>query len=273
MGNINSNIFSIYPASNRSATGDFKARLNIEENIIKANNTITDYNSYRVNGLDLKSVNSELHIKPGRCVINGYVIDIKDSIAISQTIVADTIYYVYLSLSPRAKIVHMGNYEDSITELNLTDSGPNSWVDTFTGDGTTTSFELTYTPQSMTEVSIDGVSTAAYQISDNIVTFTSAPAVNSIIRISYTFPDSLIGFNYIIRTQPLSSVSAWQLFLGTYDSSTQKYDDKLSKAKIDGNKVKISIPSESGLINNNAYYSTYLENFLNDFVIDDGDIN
>ena len=59
--------------------------------------------------------------------------------------------------------------------------------DYFSGDGTTTSFTLTYTPVSIVDVEISGSTTSAYSLSGKVLTFTTAPASGTDnIRIEYT---------------------------------------------------------------------------------------
>lgn len=66
-----------------------------------------------------------------------------------------------------------------------------SVTDDFTGDGTTTDFTLTETLTEITSVTIDSVATSAYTIDtvNNAISFTSAPANNSAIKVTYTTPD------------------------------------------------------------------------------------
>ena len=69
---ISSTGIKIYPASNRNQTNDPLARLNIEQNLIKTNNNITDINSYVISGLNISRNNNNFSINTGECVINGY---------------------------------------------------------------------------------------------------------------------------------------------------------------------------------------------------------
>ena len=61
------------------------------------------------------------------------------------------------------------------------------YIDTFTGDGVTTSFTLSVTPSSadFISINIDGVSQlkSAYTLSTNIVTFTGIPVTGAIIEV------------------------------------------------------------------------------------------
>ena len=63
-------------------------------------------------------------------------------------------------------------------------------TDTFTGDGTTTSFTLGTTPSSidLVVVNIDGVlqQKSAYTIVNNVITFTGTPIVGAIIEVRST---------------------------------------------------------------------------------------
>lgn len=64
--------------------------------------------------------------------------------------------------------------------------------DTFTGDGTTVDFILTSAPIAVTEVTIGGTATTAYTLNaaTKTITFTSAPADQSVIVVTYTVNDS-----------------------------------------------------------------------------------
>lgn len=79
---FNSDDIKVYPAANRDPKKDFGATLNLEQNIIKASNNITDYNDYIISGFELSIDNGSLKIDPksgetySRCVIKGYTIDI-----------------------------------------------------------------------------------------------------------------------------------------------------------------------------------------------------
>ena len=63
-------------------------------------------------------------------------------------------------------------------------------TDTFTGDGTTTSFTLGTTPSSidLVVVNIDGVlqQKSAYTIANNVITFTGTPIVGAIVEVRST---------------------------------------------------------------------------------------
>lgn len=125
----------IYPAANRNASYDYFANLNVEQNITMLSNNLTDYHSYVVNGLDLQvediKENSEtkkyLTLTSGKCVINGYNIEIKavKNIKIQELDTSsDYTYKVYLKLNCVESAVSQGNtmtqlvgYDDENTEL------------------------------------------------------------------------------------------------------------------------------------------------------------
>ncbi len=56
----------------------------------------------------------------------------------------------------------------------------------FTGDGSTTDFTLADTPASIESVTVGGTETTAYTLSDNVITFTSAPGNGDAIVVEYT---------------------------------------------------------------------------------------
>ena len=57
--------------------------------------------------------------------------------------------------------------------------------DTFSGDGTTTSFTLSREPKTVLSVKIDGADVTDYTISGNTITFSSAPASGASIEVDY----------------------------------------------------------------------------------------
>lgn len=63
--------------------------------------------------------------------------------------------------------------------------------DTFTGDGSTTSFTLTYSAASITEVTVNGTTVSSgYDLQNNAVVFDTAPANNDTIVVVYNAPNS-----------------------------------------------------------------------------------
>lgn len=125
----------IYPAANRNASYDYFANLNVEQNITMLSNNLTDYHSYIVSGLDLQvediEENSEtkkyLTLTGGKCVVNGYNVEIKsvENIKIQELDTSsDYTYNVYLKLNCIESVVSQGNtmtqlvgYDDENTEL------------------------------------------------------------------------------------------------------------------------------------------------------------
>lgn len=73
-------------------------------------------------------------------------------------------------------------------------------TDTFAGDGTTTTFTLSYTPTSGTPVSvlIDGTSASGYTVSNNVLTFDTAPGLST-IEAKYSAPMSSVKM-YIVSS-------------------------------------------------------------------------
>lgn len=60
-----------------------------------------------------------------------------------------------------------------------------STTDGFTGDGTETTFDLTYIASAITGVTVNGTSVSNYSLQNNSVVFTTAPANNSAIAVTY----------------------------------------------------------------------------------------
>ena len=56
---------------------------------------------------------------------------------------------------------------------------------TFTGDGTTTAFDLDYEPDSTPTVTVNGTASTAFTLSDSTITFTTAPSSGDVIEVSY----------------------------------------------------------------------------------------
>lgn len=76
--------------------------------------------------------------------------------------------------------------DDAITYLeSLLNSA--TIAETFEGDGTTTSFTLAHTPLEINSVLVNGAKTTAYTTSGTTLTFTTAPADDAAIYISYSY--------------------------------------------------------------------------------------
>lgn len=74
--------------------------------------------------------------------------------------------------------------------------GNKNATDSFTGDGTKVAFTLTDTPSSVTSVKVDGVEkteTTDYTVSGKVVTFTTAPASDKPIVITYVLATEQYG--------------------------------------------------------------------------------
>lgn len=82
--NISSNKITVYPTTKRDDTIDRKARLYVEENIISNITSIVDKESFIVSGLDL--TNNKLSINNGKCIIAGYKFDLTFDNSGNQTI-------------------------------------------------------------------------------------------------------------------------------------------------------------------------------------------
>lgn len=283
MTSITSDKFNIYPASNRAYNSDFKARLNIEENIIKTNNNITNYNSYVVNGLELsKDSNNKLIISNGKCVINGYSIDILESIT-TNIAVSNNAQYLELYLTPLTKTVTMNNLSQNITELILSDL-QGTFTDNFTGNGSVTDFILSYPKTSITSssitVKVDNQTVNNYTKDETgsiiKIIFSAAPSNNSKIAITYNLTSTAYGFGYnCVNTEGALTNDKWHLTLATnirLDNSELKCDYNQRNARINANSTRIDTTNFTGLLQTPGA-SMYLEQFLEDLVIDDGDIN
>ena len=66
-------------------------------------------------------------------------------------------------------------------------------TDTFTGDGTTTTFTLSETPISITSVTVGGTATVAYSISGTTLTFNTAPVSDSEVVVAYRTSNSNVA--------------------------------------------------------------------------------
>lgn len=101
--NIDSNKIKIYPTATRTAENDYGANINLEQNIVGLSNSITDYNSYIIDGLDIDIItdgsNKKFKVSAGSCVINGYSIKISSEQVIPVNISTASEYTVYLKLN------------------------------------------------------------------------------------------------------------------------------------------------------------------------------
>lgn len=66
-------------------------------------------------------------------------------------------------------------------------TGTQSYTDIFAGTGAKTTFELTHTPTTVTEVTVGGTSTSAYSVSDDEITFTTAPGNEDVVIVTYNY--------------------------------------------------------------------------------------
>lgn len=121
---ISSANIKIYPASNRDPATDPLARLNIEQNLIKVNNNVTDYNNYVVNGLGLSRLENQFTLNSGECVINGYNIELTTSETFTIT-PSNNIYYIYFQLNMQNKTATLNDTSYVIKELNSADTNGN----------------------------------------------------------------------------------------------------------------------------------------------------
>lgn len=112
---IDSSKVRIYPCGNRADYGKLD-NLNLEQNIIKPHNTITDINSYVISGLNLSMTRQEgtntytFTLHPGEGVINGYYFKVLSEISFDKTWVIDYLhpdrkYIIFLRCVMTAKQV------------------------------------------------------------------------------------------------------------------------------------------------------------------------
>ena len=103
-------------------------------------------------------------------------------------------------------------------------------TDTFSGDGTTTAFTLTYTPSSVTAVKVGGVVVSNYTWSGSTITFTSAPAVGTgNIVVEYSVSNSTDNAKYY-KDQAASSASSASSSASSASSSASSASSSASAA-------------------------------------------
>lgn len=136
------------------------------------------------------------------------------------------------------------------------------------GDGATTAFTLAETPTTIIAVYVDGETTTAYTLSDNTITFTTAPASGTNnIRVNYTVNNSTDNAKYYKEqaAQSASNASTSETNAGT--SATNAHTSELnaaasataaadSEAWAVGQKNGVDVPSSATQYHNNSkYYS------------------
>ena len=100
----------------------------------------------------------------------------------------DTVYAVYAS--PIADNEIPDAWDQIMVNAN------NRYVETFTGNGTTTRFTLQFTPTELMYVKVGGVTVDGYTVSLNAIEFTSAPHQDAQIVIKYRTRTSYTVGNY-----------------------------------------------------------------------------
>ena len=91
-----------------------------------------------------------------------------------------------------------GMFEDALEEAEAWAHGNSFTVDHYdSGDGETTEFTLKYVPSEILGVYVDGVGTDDYTVTDNVITFdTAPPAGSNNIYVNYVVDTSTDNANY-----------------------------------------------------------------------------
>ncbi len=107
---IQSNNIKIYPTASRELSVDYGANINLEQNIVGLSNNITDYNSYKVSGLDVivdtSDITPKLKLTSGKCVLHGYSVEIIDDAELDSTFLGAGEYFVIISLDTTSTIIN-----------------------------------------------------------------------------------------------------------------------------------------------------------------------
>lgn len=82
-----------------------------------------------------------------------------------------------------ASPIHVEQIEDSWTEI-MSNSN-NRHTETFTGNGSTTRFTLSFTPSEILSLTVDGVENSNYTLNLNAITFAAAPEQNEVVLVKY----------------------------------------------------------------------------------------
>ena len=134
-------------------------------------------------------------------------------------------------------------------------------TDTFSGDGTTTAFTLTYTPSSMTAVRVGGVVVSNYTISGNVITFSTAPAVGTAnIVAEYNVTNSTDNAKYY-KEQAASSASSASSSSSSASSSASSASSSASAASSSASAASSSASAASGSATTATTQATKAESY------------
>ncbi len=126
--NIDSINIWVYPVAERNwaqAEGyDYLGRLNFESNKIKQLTNITDYSSFVVSGGErIKLSGNTLIINPGKFVINGYSVELKNAMTILLSeFISQANYWVYLKLKTKNNEIVFGSLTIDNIEIDGIDN-------------------------------------------------------------------------------------------------------------------------------------------------------
>ena len=119
---INSNNIKVYPTASRELSIDYGANINLEQNIVGLSNNITDYNSYKVSGLDIivdtSDTTPKLKLTSGKCVLHGYSVEIINNTELDSALLGAGEYFVIISLDTTSTIIN----NTQIEYINGTDN-------------------------------------------------------------------------------------------------------------------------------------------------------
>lgn len=119
---FNSNNIKVYPSAKRNPQYNYPANLNTEQNIVSLSNSIVDIKNYIVDGLDISVTDNHATINSGKCVINGYSIEISDNQTISESLSTNSTYYIYLTANTVNINISQGSVNFNISEISGIDS-------------------------------------------------------------------------------------------------------------------------------------------------------
>ena len=119
---FNSNNIKVYPSAKRNPQYNYPANLNTEQNIVSLSNSIVDIKNYIVDGLDISVADNHATITSGKCVINGYSIEISDNQNISESLNTNNTYYIYLTANIVNINISQGSVNFNISEISGIDS-------------------------------------------------------------------------------------------------------------------------------------------------------
>lgn len=84
-------------------------------------------------------------------------------------------------------------------------------AETFTGDGSTTTFPLTTTAITVTNLTVDGIIESNFTLQSNSIVFTTAPANNAVIAVAYTITNPNYNPDDVPKNSAVTSYVAAQI--------------------------------------------------------------